>query len=263
MEPRLGTAALVLGGLLLLVVVVADALLSPGYVRRVRDRVAAGDRTARTAMYRLTLLLAWPAAALAAGVLLAGGTGLSGTGLRLPDDGALTRYAPALTGAAAGLLAVAVVMAVRSRRGAAGSGSVLGDVDVLLPRTPSERRWFAAVAVTAGVTEEVFYRALALTVLLAVLPGGRWPALVVAALAFGLGHAYQGAVGVVGTAVAALGLGLLYLDTGSLLPGMVLHALVDLRVLLVRPAPDPAPGRSSTAPRSVGDAVLDEPIEPC
>lgn len=96
---------------------------------------------------------------------------------------------------------------------------------------------------TAGITEELVYRAFALTVLLAVLPGGHWPALLVAAALFGLGHAYQGRTGMLVTALLAVGLGRLYLDTGSLLPGMVVHALIDLRVLLLSAAPDP--GRTS------------------
>lgn len=219
---------------LLAAAVGADLRLSPGYMRRVRTAVAAGDPAARTGMYRLTLLLAWPAAAVALALLLGGGLGLADVGFRLPAPGSIGRWSGLLAGAGVGL----VVSAVVARRGAA---RVVGDVDVLIPRTAAERRWFAAVAVTAGITEEVVYRALALTVLLALLPGGRWPALVAAAVLFGLGHAYQGTAGVLLTAGLALGMGLLYLDTGSLLPGMALHAALDLRVLLL-PVPSKEPG---------------------
>ncbi len=47
-------------------------------------------------------------------------------------------------------------------------------------------------------------------------------------MAFGLGHLYQGAAGVVKTGVSGLLAGLLYLLTGSLWIPMLLHAAVDL-----------------------------------
>ncbi|RJK94260.1 CPBP family intramembrane glutamic endopeptidase [Vallicoccus soli] len=226
-------AGLAAGAALLAVLVVADLLLSPGYVARVRTAVAAGDPFARTRMYRLTVAVSWTAALAALAVLLAGGATWAEVGFGAPREGSLQRYAGVLVGLAGGL--VAVLVAVRSGRGA--PQRTVGDIDVLVPRTRRERRWFAAVAVTAGTTEEVVYRALALTVLLAVLPGRLLPVVVGAAL-FGLAHLYQGRAGVLVTAVLALALGWLYVDTGSLWPGMVLHVLLDLRVLLL---PPPAP----------------------
>ena len=137
-----------------------------------------------------------------------------------------------LVGFGAGLLLGAVALVRQSgREDAPGTA---GDIDVLIPRSRTERRWFAAVAVTAGITEEVFYRAFGLTLLLAVLPGGQWWAVLVAAVLFALGHVYQGAQGVLATGVLAVGFGALYLLTGSLLPSMLLHVLMDLRVLLIR-----------------------------
>jgi membrane protease YdiL (CAAX protease family) len=217
--------------LLLVAGVAADLRWSPGYMRRVRHSVAAGDPDARTRMYRLTLLLAWSAAAVATVLLATVGGGLVEAGFRLPEEEGLDHWSGFLTG----LLMLSLVLVVLARTGR--GPRLVGDVDVLLPRTGSERRWYAAVAVTAGITEEIVYRAFALAVLLALLPGGQWPALLVAAALFGLGHAYQGRTGVLVTALLAVGLGRLYLDTGSLLPGMVVHALIDLRVLLLATAP--------------------------
>lgn len=192
-------------------------------------------------MYRLTVALAWPIAAMAFAVLLAGGLSPAEIGFRLPDPEAVQRYGGVLGGALIGLLLSTVAAVVAARRGR--SSAVVGDIDVLLPRTAGERRWYAAVAVTAGITEEVFYRALALTVLLAFLPGA--VAVGVAAVVFALAHAYQGVAGIIGTGLIAIGLGALLLATDSLLPGMVLHVLLDLRALLLRPTPDPAPRPAS------------------
>jgi membrane protease YdiL (CAAX protease family) len=104
----------------------------------------------------------------------------------------------------------------------------------LLPRTARERRLFTVVGITAGVCEEWLYRGFFLAVVAAVaggLPTG--VLVVVAAMAFGLAHAYQGVVGVVTTGLLGGILAAVYLQTGSLLLPVLLHALIDLRFLLV------------------------------
>ena len=104
----------------------------------------------------------------------------------------------------------------------------------LLPRTTAERRLFTLVGVTAGVCEEWLYRGFLLAVVAAIGGGLPTPALVaIAALAFGLAHAYQGVAGIVTTGVLGGVMAGLYLGTGSLLLPVVLHALIDLRFLLV------------------------------
>lgn len=55
----------------------------------------------------------------------------------------------------------------------------------------------------------------------------------VAAVAFGLAHAYQGRAGIVLTGVLGGVMAALYLGTGSLLLPVLLHAAIDLRFLLV------------------------------
>ena len=52
---------------------------------------------------------------------------------------------------------------------------------------------------------------------------------------FGLAHWYQGRLGMLATGVLGAVLTQLYLTTGSLLLPMVLHVLIDLRLLLDRP----------------------------
>jgi membrane protease YdiL (CAAX protease family) len=91
----------------------------------------------------------------------------------------------------------------------------------------AERAGFVAVALTAGVCEEILYRGFLIYALGRVLPSP-WVALVPAALIFGIAHAYQGPRGVAGTGLLGVFLGLLYLLSGSLWPGIGLHASVDL-----------------------------------
>ena len=96
----------------------------------------------------------------------------------------------------------------------------------LLPRTTGERLGFAALSVIAGLGEEIVFRGYALSALAGVT--GVAAAGVVTSLAFGVLHAYQGALGVVRT--AALG-GLLawsFVAAGSIWPVVTAHAVLDL-----------------------------------
>jgi membrane protease YdiL (CAAX protease family) len=63
---------------------------------------------------------------------------------------------------------------------------------------------------------------------------------VVAAVAFGLAHAYQGLTGILTTGVLGGVLAGVYLSTGSLLLPVLLHAAIDLRFLLVPSSALPA-----------------------
>ena len=54
-----------------------------------------------------------------------------------------------------------------------------------------------------------------------------WALILVAAVAFGLAHAYQGRVGIVTTGLLGGVMAALYLGTGSLLLPVLLHALID------------------------------------
>jgi membrane protease YdiL (CAAX protease family) len=116
----------------------------------------------------------------------------------------------------------------------------------LLPRTAGERRLFTVVGVTAGVCEEWLYRGFFLAVVAALAGGLPTGVLVlVAAVAFGLAHAYQGPAGIVTTGVLGGVMAAVYLQTGSLLLPVLLHAIIDLRFLLVPARVLPA-GRAAT-----------------
>lgn len=102
----------------------------------------------------------------------------------------------------------------------------IAHVGRLLPKSPVELRWFYAVALTAGICEEVLYRGFLIAYLGAV--AGPWPAVAAAAFVFGFGHVYQGWRGMIATTLVGLLMGGLYLLTGSLLMPMVLHVLIDV-----------------------------------
>lgn len=115
-----------------------------------------------------------------------------------------------------------------------GKAAVVGDITPLMPRNGAEMRLTALLSVNAGVTEEIFFRmavpfaAFAITQNLALAFG-------MAALLFGLVHAYQGAVGIIATFVVGAVLTLLYLASGQIWLVIGLHALIDIRALVLTP----------------------------
>lgn len=96
----------------------------------------------------------------------------------------------------------------------------------LLPRTGREKRVFALLSVAAGVGEEVAYRGYAVPVL-AVAVGVPWSVAITSAV-FGVLHSYQGPLGMIRTGVMGAVLAGGFLMSGSLLPVIIGHALVDL-----------------------------------
>jgi len=102
----------------------------------------------------------------------------------------------------------------------------------LLPRTRREMALFAAVSVTAGVCEELIFRAFLLRYLTAEPVGlPTLLAVTLAAVAFGVAHLGQGWRGVGTAAAAGLVFTGLYFATGTLLVPILVHAVIDLRAL--------------------------------
>jgi membrane protease YdiL (CAAX protease family) len=244
-------AAVVVAGYL----VVGEPLAGHVLHRRFEGRLGT-DPGARRSFYRRLLVLEWGLSALALVVWLASpGVSAAAVGLRWPQ-----RW-PSLVG---GLVALAVVLFVVVSTRALRSGALLEAARpaapppgegrhaeppvhatlALLPRTTGERRLFTMVGITAGVCEEWLYRGFFLAVVGALGPGlPPWVLVAIAAVAFGVAHAYQGWTGVLTTGVLGGVMALLYVETGSLLLPVLLHAAIDLRFLLVPAGALPATSR--------------------
>jgi CAAX protease family protein len=75
------------------------------------------------------------------------------------------------------------------------------------------------MALVGSVTEEILYRGF-LTLL-----AGLWGAVLISSIAFGLGHIYQGWMGVVRTSCIGLAFGVAYALTNSLWWLMLAHTM--------------------------------------
>jgi membrane protease YdiL (CAAX protease family) len=242
-------AAVVIAGYL----VVGEPFVGHALHRRFEGRLRA-DPAARRSFYRRLLVLEWGLALVALVVWLAAPeVGPAQVGLAWPQQ---------WPGLATVLVCLAllglVVFSTRTLRSGALSGPPAqarpGEARhaeppghatlALLPRTRLERRLFAVVGVTAGICEEWLYRGFFLAVVAALAPGSSATVLIlVAAAGFGLAHAYQGLVGVLTTGVLGGVLAAVYLQTGSLLLPVLLHAVIDLRFRLVPTSALPAAAR--------------------
>jgi membrane protease YdiL (CAAX protease family) len=206
------------------------------------------DPGARRSFYGRLLILEWGLAVLALVIWLsAPGVDAGQVGLRWPQG---------WPGPVTGLVILLVLLFVAVSTRALRSGVLLDPVEArpssrtpahgrhaespahatlaVLPRTATERRLFTVVGVTAGICEEWLYRGFFLAVVAAIAGGPPTGVLVVvAAVAFGLAHAYQGPAGIVTTGLLGGVMAAVYLQTGSLLLPVLLHAVIDLRFLLV------------------------------
>lgn len=136
-------------------------------------------------------------------------------------------------GVAVLVLAVMVVPVVLARH-SLDEAPAVGDIRALLPRTRGELPYGAALSLNAGVFEELLFR-LGLPALVFAVTGNALAAFVGTALLFGLLHVYQGPLGVLFSTVVGVVFAGLYLVTGSILVPIVLHALVDLRSMVLIP----------------------------
>jgi membrane protease YdiL (CAAX protease family) len=105
--------------------------------------------------------------------------------------------------------------------------NALDRVRRMLPKTSTERAVWIVVSLTAGICEEVLYRGWLLSLFAATL-GSVWLGLLISSIIFGFAHTYQGRNGILGTGVLGVVFGLLFIFSGSLIPGQVLHAVIDL-----------------------------------
>lgn len=103
----------------------------------------------------------------------------------------------------------------------------LAKLSHFFPYGRSEIIAFFVMAVSAGICEEILYRGWLLN-LVGALTGSMWLGLALSSIAFGLGHAYQGPLGILSTGFVGLLLGLVFVWIGSLVPVQILHAFINL-----------------------------------
>jgi len=191
-----------------------------------KRRIEAGDPEARVRLYRKTLIQEWivTLAIFALTVAFARPV-LTTLGLVTPHGWRLVLGigVPVVYAVLFMLQAPAIV---NNRIIRARLRTRIEPLAPLIPTRPLEWNWFRPLAVSAGICEEIMFRGYLVWLLQAWL--GLYGAAGVSVVVFGLAHGYQG--GKFGTRafLAGLAMQVLALATGSIVPGIVLHALIDL-----------------------------------
>ncbi|MEG3160326.1 CPBP family intramembrane glutamic endopeptidase [Sphingomonas sp. LB2R24] len=211
-----------------------------GY-RRIKRRP---DTASRQKTYRLWIAKAAIAFVLPAIIGLALLGRLDAIVIVPPEFDALRKLLPSLAGdsraemlamifgSALGGLIIGAILATRRNWRIL---KTIGNVGSLLPRNRPEIMHAAAMSIAAGVSEELAFR-LFLPLLIVLVTGNAFIAFGVAIAVFGAMHLYQGRAGVIATTLVGALMAAIYLMTGELWLAMLLHALIDLNSLALRPA---------------------------
>jgi len=133
------------------------------------------------------------------------------------------------------VLAVGLVLPVVLARGRVDEIPAIGDIRALLPRNRSELPYGIGLGISAGVLEETLFRLAMPALVFGIVPNAP-VAFLAASVIFGLLHLYQRATGVLFATLLGLVLSALYVVTGAIAAPILLHALLDLRSLVLIPA---------------------------
>lgn len=208
-------------------IIVAASIFEYAYFwPRFRAAVNAGRPDARVKAYRRGVIGQWLFAAAAITIWTSCDRPWEALRLVVPNGGRLA-LSIVLLAASVALLAVqfwSVMRLPQERRVAARPQ--LGGVAFMLPHTPIEQRWFMLLSVTAGFCEELLYRGYLVWFFAPWV--GTVGAMTAVVVLFGVGHAYQGPKGAVRATIAGAVMGAIVLATGSLIPAMLVHALIDI-----------------------------------
>ena len=210
---------------MLVLLVLAVPAFAALVAARTRDR-ADESPVRKRARYARTMLVLWTMTAIAYYALTLYGETPSDVGLHAPSNPLWYAVGPLLS---------AVLLAASGSSRNDVSQSYARNIRVVIPKDVADWLWFVPLAASAGICEEFLYRGYAL-VQIAGLTHSVTAGVVISSLAFGLGHAYQGRIGMLGTALTGLFYATLFLASGSLGPCILAHFLQDIAggVLLSR-----------------------------
>jgi hypothetical protein len=190
-----------------------------------RARVRAGVPGARLAEYAQGMISQWLLATAVVALWIHLDRSWESIGLVRPAGSAGWGAVAVAVLLGAGLLAQSAVVARRPETHAQVRAAIESYAD-LLPVRRSDLSGFSALSITAGICEELLFRGYLAWVLAHWL--GSWGGQAGVLLVFGLAHAYLGRGAVPRALMAGAIAAGLYLWSGSLLPSMLFHAVVDI-----------------------------------
>lgn len=197
--------------------------------KRFERALTAGDAGVLRNSYLKTLYMLWGPTLCIVGFWFASGRAFEALGLSITPtlSGAIGLGVALLLTA---LLSAQVYQAKNNKDVAAKFMKELArspSVEKILPKTEADYRLFKGLSITAGLTEEILFRGYLIWALSFWMES--WLAALLSLAAFVLAHLYQGTTeAIVKVTITGGALTLLYLLSGSLVPAIILHAVIDL-----------------------------------
>jgi membrane protease YdiL (CAAX protease family) len=198
---------------------------------RIRRLLSKAEITSadRLSLYGSTILFQWFLVLLVAWRSLARGVGPEELGLAARDPWQVVWTSIALTG----LLCINQLVGLRRITSLpdGNRGPLFAITEKIVPRSRGETFAFAALACTAGLSEEFLYRGFVFMAFVRMIvnfgaPNGA--AAILSSVWFSVAHLYQGRRGLITTFVVGMIFVGMRIWTGSLLPAMAAHFGIDL-----------------------------------
>jgi membrane protease YdiL (CAAX protease family) len=183
----------------------------------------------RLSLYGSTILFQWLIVAIVGWRALAREVSPEELGIAVGDPWQIAWSSFALTG----LLCVTQVVGLRkmTRMPEGKRGSLFAITEKIMPRSTKETWVFAALACTAGMSEEFLYRGFVFMAFVRMIVNYGPPntfAAILSSVWFSVAHLYQGRRGVITTFVVGMIFAFLRIWTGSLIPVIIAHFGMDL-----------------------------------
>jgi membrane protease YdiL (CAAX protease family) len=210
--------------------VLIEPLLRTNFYRMLKKQLNI-DPTARLLFYRTQVLWEWSWVVVLVLIVVPIPEPLKWLGLVLPNQFGWIILLALLIG-----VVLSIFLLRRNPNAMAAMRRSLESSSILLPTTPSERKWFAVTAITAGICEELLYRGFLMSYLPSNFPmfAGQFILIsILSGIIYGLSRVYLGMKGILQTALTGFSFAIVYFLSGSLLPAMVVHILVELRTLVL------------------------------
>jgi len=208
--------------------VLVEPFLRTNFYRMLKKQLKF-DPSARLLFYRTQVLWEWSWVVVLALIVIPIPDPLHWLGLTLPNMIGWIILAALILG-----IGLSTYLLRRNPGAMASMQRSLETTSILLPSNPSERKWFAATAFTAGICEELLYRGFLMSYLTSNFPMlARQFILIsiISGIIYGLSRAYLGVKGIAQTALTGFSFAIIYFLSGSLLPAIVFHILAELRTL--------------------------------
>lgn len=192
--------------------VLVEPFLRTYFYRRLKKQLKV-DANARLLFYRTQLLWEWTWVVVIIVIMSSIQQPFEWLGLTMPSMIGWIILVALLLG-----IGLSIVLLRRNPGAMAAMRRSLEPSSILLPSTHSERKWFTATAITAGICEELLYRGFLIHSLQIILPGIGWLFVsILSGIIYGLSRAYFGRKGILQATLIGFSFAIVYFISGNLL----------------------------------------------